>query len=331
MSEPYDVAAIGNAIVDLIHPVSDAFLLQHQIAKAVMTLVDEFRAAQLVAALRDATQMSGGSAANTMAGLASFGAKGHFTGKVKDDGLGRAFADDLQRMGVTFTTAKAGSGPSTACCVIAVTPDGQRSMSTYLGACRELTPSDIDTSAIAKAGILYIEGYLWDAETSKAAIRKAIAAAKRAGAKVAFTLSDPFCVGRFRNEFLHLMQDDVDILFANEEEAKALYEVADFDDALQAARDWRGLAALTRSAKGCVIASETGEVHVIDAEPVQKVVDTTGAGDQFAAGFLFGYSRGKDLRACGRLGAIAAAEIISHYGARPECSLSALASAVGIG
>jgi sugar/nucleoside kinase (ribokinase family) len=329
LSQAYDVAAIGNAIVDLIHPVSDAFLLQHGIAKAVMTLVDEYRAAQLVAALPHATQISGGSAANTMAGLASFGANGHFVGKVKDDGLGRAFTDDMERIGVAFTTAKARQGPSTACCVIAVTPDGQRSMSTYLGACRELTPSDIDTGAIAKAGILYIEGYLWDAEDSKAAIRKAIAAAKRAHRKVAFTLSDPFCVGRFRDEFLHLMQDDVDILFANEEEAKALYEVAQFDDALQAARDWRGLAVLTRSAKGCVIADQTGEVHVIDAEPVAKVVDTTGAGDQFAAGFLHGYSRGRDLRACGRLGAIAAAEIISHYGARPERRLSELAVEAG--
>ena len=264
-----------------------------------------------------------------MAGLASFGAKGHFVGKVKEDGLGRAFANDMHRMGVTFHTAKAKDGPSTACCVIAVTPDGQRSMSTYLGACRELTPSDIDAAAISGAGILYIEGYLWDAEASKAAIRKAIAAAKKAGRKVAFTLSDPFCVGRFRDEFLHLMRDDVDILFANEEEAKALYEVVSFDDALQAARDWRGLAALTRSAKGCVIASESGEVHVLDAEPVEKVVDTTGAGDQFAAGFLHGYSRGRDLRACGRLGAIAAAEVISHYGARPERQLAALAAEAG--
>jgi len=221
-------------------------------------------------------------------------------------------------------------GPATAFCVIAVTPDGQRSMNTYLGACRELRPGDIDARAIAAASVLYIEGYLWDAEGAKAAIRKAIAVAKGAGSKVAFTLSDPFCVGRFRDEFLELMRDDVDILFANEEEAKSLYEMESFDGALQEARAWKGLAVLTRSEKGCVIAAEGGEVHVLDAEKT-RVIDTTGAGDAFAAGFLHGCARGFNLRASGRLGAIAAAEVISHYGARPEKSLKALAAKAGLG
>jgi len=330
LSKRYDVTAVGNAIVDIIHPVSDAYLLQHRIAKGVMTLIDEFRAEQLIGDLTGGRQISGGSAANTMAGIASFGGKGHFIGKVKDDRLGQGFAEDLRRNGIDFETKMAGHGPATASSIILVTPDGQRSMNTYLGACRELIEADISTEPVADSKILYIEGYLWDSEQSKAALRKAIAAAKAAGAKVAFTLSDPFCVGRFRNEFLELMRDDVDILFANEEELKSLYEAESFDDALQAAREWNGLAALTRSEKGCVVVSETGEVHVLDAAKVERVIDTTGAGDQFAAGFLFGYSRGKPLRDCGRLGAIAAAEVISHYGARPETSLHALAAKSGL-
>jgi len=330
LSKRYDVTGIGNAIVDVIHPASDEFLLEHKIAKGVMSLIDEYRAAQLIAGVTNARESSGGSAANTMAGLASLGAKGHFIGKVKDDRLGQSFAEDLKTNGIDFETAMAMGGPATACCVIAVTPDGQRSMSTYLGACRELTPDDISSEAIADAEILYIEGYLWDAEASKDALRMAMANAKQAETKIAFTLSDPFCVGRFREEFLHLMNEDVGILFANEEEIKALYEVASFDDALQAARAWKGIAAITRSEKGCVIAADNGEVHVLDAEKVDKVIDTTGAGDQFAAGFLFGHAQKKNLRDCGRLGAIAAAEIISHYGARPETSLRALAARAGL-
>ena len=329
MSHSYDVVAIGNAIVDVIQPSSDAFLLEHNIAKGVMTLVDEFRAASLLTALAGAKESSGGSAANTMAGLASFGGNGYFVGRVKNDRLGVSFADDLRSIGVRFETPAASQGPATACCVIAVTPDGQRSMSTYLGACRELHPQDIDARAMAAAKILYIEGYLWDAEDAKAAIRKAIAAAKKAGSKVAFTLSDPFCVGRYRSEFLQLLRDDVDIVFANEEEIKALYEVDDFDVALQKVRAWKGIAALTRSAKGCVIAAN-GEVHVLDAEKIARVVDTTGAGDQFAAGFLFGQANGKDFATSGRLGAIAAAEVISHYGARPETSFKVLAAKAGL-
>ena len=330
MVQTYDVIGIGNAIVDVIFAASDEFLLKHGIAKSVMTLIDEFRAARLVAAGENAKESAGGSAANTMAGLASFGAHGGFVGKVKNDRLGLSFAEGLRRIGVDFDTAMAQGGPSTACCVIAVTPDGHRSMSTYLGACRELTPDDVDLMKIAAASVLYIEGYMWDDPRSKAAIRKAIGAAKRAGRRIAFTLSDPFCVGRYRAEFLELMKSDIDILFANEEEAKALFEVDSFELALQAARQWHGLAVLTRSEKGCVVADPSGTVLVQAAEPVAKVLDTTGAGDQFAAGFLYGLSRQRDLQICARLGAIAAAEVISHYGARPEHSLKALAEKAGL-
>jgi len=324
----FDVAAIGNAIVDVIAPTDDAFLLKHNIAKGVMTLIDEYRATTLYEALPKAPETAGGSAANTMAGVASFGGEGLFVGRVKKDRLGESFAASMAQTGIDYTTKMATSGASTACCLIAVTPDGQRSMNTYLGASRELDSSDIDEDKIARAKVLYIEGYLWDAPEAKAAINRAIAATKRAGHKVALTLSDPFCVGRWREEFLDLWKNDLDILFANEEEAKALFEVENFDDALQAARQTEGILALTRSEKGCVIASGN-ELHVLDAAPVAKVIDTTGAGDQFAAGFLYGLTHGKALDHCGRLGAIAAAEVISHYGARPEVNLADLAAKLG--
>lgn len=331
MTYSHDIAAVGNAIVDVIMPVADEFLLKHHIAKGVMTLIDEFRAEQLYADMPGAREISGGSAANTMAGIASLGGKGAFIGKVKEDRLGESFAEGMHRLGLHFATAKARSGPATACCLIAVTPDGQRSMNTYLGACRELSPGDVNERDAGRARILYVEGYLWDAPGPKAAIRKAIAIAKAAGAKIAFTLSDPFCVGRYRDEFLELLKNDVDILFANEEEAMALFEAEDFDTALQAARQWPGIAALTRSEKGSVAAAADGSLHVIDAAPVAKVVDTTGAGDQYAAGFLFGLVRGRSLRDCGRLGAMAAAEVIAHYGARPEAPLKTLAAKAGLG
>ena len=326
----YDVIGIGNAIVDVIFPATDEFLLQHTIAKSVMTLIDEFRAAQLIGAAQDAKESSGGSAANTMAGLASFGGKGCFVGKVNNDRLGYSFASDMLGIGVDFDTAVATKGSPTACCIIAVTPDGHRSMSTYLGASRELTPADINPRQIGSAAILYVEGYMWDDESCKEAIRKAIAASKGAGKKVAFTLSDPFCVGRYRDEFLQLVKEDIDILFANEEEAKALLEVESFVEALEAIREWRGLAVITRSEKGCVVADATGQVHMQPAEPVTKVIDTTGAGDQFAAGFMYGLSRNRPLPVCARLGTIAAAEVISHYGARPEQSFKALAAKAGL-
>lgn len=336
MSQQYDVAGLGNAIVDIIASVDDRFLLTHRIAKGGMALVDEFRAKELLRALADGNQalsslheIAGGSAANTMAGLASLGGNGVYVGKVFDDRLGTVFAKSMSAQGITFTTHPTREGSTTASCVIAVTPDGQRSMSTYLGACRELAPEDVKEEEVAAARILYIEGYLWDEEQAKQASRKAIAAVKGAGGRVALSLSDSFCVGRFRDEFLQLLDRDVNILFANEDEAKALFEVEDFDGVVAGAKKWGGIAALTRSAKGCVIVEET-IVHEIPAAPVKQVVDTTGAGDQFAAGFLYGLTHGKGLADCGRLGALAAAEVISHYGARPEVSLKELATKAGL-
>jgi sugar/nucleoside kinase (ribokinase family) len=336
MSQQYDVAGLGNAIVDIIASVDDRFLLTHRIAKGGMTLIDEFRAKELLKMLADNQQtmssvheVAGGSAANTMAGIASLGGNGVFIGKVFDDRLGAVFGQSMASLGMTFTTAPACEGSSTATCMIAVTPDGQRSMSTYLGACRELQPDDIDEAQVAAARILYIEGYLWDQDEAKEAARKAIAAIKGAGGRVALSLSDSFCVGRFRDEFLHLLDKDVNILFANEDEAKALFEAEDFSGVVEGAKKWGGIAALTRSAKGCVIVEE-GMVHEIPAAPVARVIDTTGAGDQFAAGFLYGVTHGKGLADCGRLGALAAAEVISHYGARPETSLKELATKAGL-
>ena len=336
MTKKYDVAALGNAIVDVIASVDDRFLLTHKIAKGGMTLIDEFRARELMKALADNSQalsglheVAGGSAANTMAGLASLGGAGLFIGKVKSDRLGEVFAKSMSAQGITFTTPAASDGSTTASCMIAVTPDGQRSMNTYLGACRELVPDDVDEERVAEARFLYIEGYLWDEESAKQASRKAIAAMKGAGGRVALSLSDSFCVGRYRDEFLHLLDKEVGILFANEDEAKALFQADEFDGVVEAARKWGGIAALTRSAKGCVVVEE-GQVHTIPAAPVSRVIDTTGAGDQFAAGFLYGLTHGKGLADCGRLGALAAAEVISHYGARPEVSLKDLAAKAGL-
>jgi sugar/nucleoside kinase (ribokinase family) len=336
MTKKYDVAALGNAIVDVIASVDDRFLLTHKIAKGGMTLIDEFRAKELMKALADNSQalsglheVAGGSAANTMAGLASLGGSGLFIGKVKDDRLGSVFARSMSAQGITFTTPAANDCSTTASCMIAVTPDGQRSMNTYLGACRELLPDDVDEERVAEASFLYIEGYLWDEETAKQASRKAIAAMKGAGGRVALSLSDSFCVGRFREEFLHLLDKEVGVLFANEDEAKALFQSDEFDGVVEAAKKWGGIAALTRSAKGCVVVEE-GQVHTVPAAPVARVIDTTGAGDQFAAGFLYGLTHGKGLADCGRLGAIAAAEVISHYGARPEVSLKTLAAGAGL-
>ncbi len=336
MPKKYDVASLGNAIVDVIASVDDRFLLTHRIAKGGMTLIDEFRAKELLKALADNSQalsslheVAGGSAANTMAGLASLGGTGLFVGKVFDDRLGEVFGKSMSAQGISFTTPPTKQGSTTASCMIAVTPDGQRSMSTYLGACRELVPDDVNEEQVADASLLYIEGYLWDEENAKHASRKAIAAVKGAGGRVALSLSDSFCVGRFRDEFLHLLERDVNILFANEDEAKALFQEEEFDGVLAKAKAWGGIAAITRSAKGCVVMEE-GQMHTVPAAPVARVIDTTGAGDQFAAGFLYGLTHGKGLADCARLGAIAAAEVISHYGARPETSLKELAAKAGL-
>lgn len=322
-----DVAGIGNAIVDVLGQASDETLAKAGIAKGTMTLIDAYRAHQLAELLTAPLLQSGGSAANTIAGLAGLGARTAFIGKVKDDALGQAFAADLARLGVVFPVAPAPAGPPTAQSFIFVSPDGQRSMNTYLGASVELGEADVDPGAVASAAVLYVEGYLWDPPTAKAAIRRAIAAAKRAGRKVAFTLSDPFCVSRWRGEFRALVETDIDILFANEHEICALYEVDRFDDAFQAVRAQGLLAVLTRSDKGAVIA-RGNEVHLIDAAPA-RVVDTTGAGDLFAAGFLYGVSRACDLGTAGRMGALAAAEVISQMGPRPQRPLRPLFAAHG--
>jgi sugar/nucleoside kinase (ribokinase family) len=332
MAQKYHVAGLGNAIVDIFAQVDDAFLLQHKIAKGAMTLIDEFRAFELNKALASAgknPEVAGGSVANTMAGLASLGARGVYVGKVHADRLGAVFATSMKNMGVDYTTPLGDKGAATASSMIAVTADGQRSMNTYLGACRELTPDDVFPQEIADAEITYIEGYLWDEPAAKDASRKAMKVAHENGSKIALTLSDSFCVGRFRAEFLELFNTQVDILFANEEEALALFEVQSFDKVVEKVKSWGGVAALTRSAKGCVIV-HGGQTHDVPAAPVAKVVDTTGAGDQFAAGFLYGLTHGKALPDCGRLGAMAAAEVISHFGARPEVSLKDLATKEGL-
>jgi sugar/nucleoside kinase (ribokinase family) len=304
--------------------VEDGFLLDHNIAKGVMTLIDEHRAAQLYDAFPNTREVAGGSAGNTAAGIASFGGRANFAGRVKRDRLGAAFASSMRDTGVAYATEPADAGAATACCLIAVTPDGDRSMNTYLGAAREFSVADVSEDDIADSKVLYIEGYLWDAPLAKEASLKAIGIAKKSGTKVAFSLSDPFLMGRYRGEFLDLLKD-LDILFANEDEAKALFAVDEFDDVLQALKPLTSIAALTRSEKGCVIARGS-EVHVVDAAPVARVIDTTGAGDQFAAGFLYGLTHDMGLAQSGRLGALAAAEVISHYGARPETPLKQLAA-----
>ncbi len=330
MAKSCDVAAMGNAIVDVLAAVNDGFLRNHGIARDVMTLIDEKRAAELYGAFpAERREVAGGSAANTMAGLASFGGRGTFIGKVRDDRLGHAFADSMRALGIHFPTAFATTGAATACCLIAVAPDGQRSMNTFLGACRELTEDDIDEKNIADAEILYIEGYLWDVDAAKRASLKAFTAARAAGGRTAFSLSDPFCVERFRAEFLELLKGDIDILFANADEAKALFETENFDTAIARLKDWGGIAAVTRGKDGCVVV-HGDKVQAIPAAPVAKVIDTTGAGDAFAAGFLFGLTRGKPLSACGRMGALASSEIIAHFGARPEMPLAKLAAKAGL-
>jgi sugar/nucleoside kinase (ribokinase family) len=325
----FDVVGVGHAIVDILANTTDAFLTQHGIAKGGMTLIDGFRAETLGRSMKSAIEASGGSAANTMVGVASFGGSAAFIGKVNDDRLGQVFAADIHKSGVAFDSTPAKGNVATGSSHILITPDGQRSMNTYLGCAPQIHDADMIEAKIAKAKVLYVEGYLWDTPGAKEAIRVAIARAKAASRKVAFTLSDPFCVGRWRDEFKALIANDVDIVFANESEAKALFETERFDDAFQAIRKWGKTAAITRSAHGSVVV-EDWRVHILDAEPVARVEDTTGAGDQYAAGFLFGYARGASLEVCGRLGGIAAAEVISHVGPRPHVSLKSLAVQAGL-
>ncbi|HSD35308.1 MAG TPA: adenosine kinase [Alphaproteobacteria bacterium] len=323
MSQAQDVVGLGNAIVDVIAHAEDAFLAAEGMAKGAMTLIEAERAETLYARMGPGVESSGGSAANTMAGIASLGGCAAFIGKVKDDQLGAIFAHDIRAAGVAFRTRPARGGAPTARCLIFVTPDAQRTMNTYLGASVELGPEDVDEALIAAAQVTYLEGYLWDRPRAKDAFRKAARIAHEAGRKVALTLSDPFCVERHRAEFQELVRGPVDILFANEAEIRALWQVRDFDAALSATRGLVQIAALTRSEKGSVVLSN-GKTESVPAEPVQRVVDTTGAGDLFAAGFLHGLTQGRPPAEAARIGAIAAAEVIAHVGARPERPLKAL-------
>ena len=321
-----DVVGIGNAIVDVIAHAEDAFLAQETLVKGTMTLVDAARAEALYRMMGPAIEASGGSAGNTMAGIASLGGKGAYIGKVRDDFLGQVFRHDITAIGVRFDTQAATSGPGTARCLILVTPDGQRTMNTYLGACVDLGPPDIDPDVIAAAQITYLEGYLFDPPKAQEAFRKAAAIAHAAGRKVALSLSDPFCVGRHRADFRDLVDGHVDILFANEAEICSLYETEDFTEAAAAVRGHVAIAALTRSEAGSVILTGNS-IDRVRAAPVARVVDTTGAGDLYAAGFLFGLTRGLPLPTCGKIGSLCAAEIISHVGARPEVALKGLVEA----
>lgn len=325
----FDVVGLGNAIVDVISRQDDAFLEQWGINKDAMNLIEEDRADALTDASVNALETSGGSGANTIAGIASLGGKAAYIGKVADDRLGKVFKDDMATIGVPFDTSPLVDGPATARSIIFVTPDGKRSMNTFLGASVEFSPADVDKGTVEASGILYLEGYLFDKEVAKAAFVHAAEIAHAAGRKVSLTLSDSFCVDRHRDSFRQLIRTQIDILFANEEELLSLYETRDFDAAVELLRAETGLAAITRSEKGSVVIGD-GDPIAVPAEPVGEVVDTTGAGDQYAAGFLFGIARGLPLATCAKLGHIAAAEVISHYGPRPETSLADLAAKAGI-
>lgn len=326
----FDVVGLGNAIVDVIARADDDLLIREKLNKGSMTLVDESRADQLYGVMGPATIISGGSAANTIVGAASFGARTAFIGKVRDDDAGKAFRHDIRSIGVHFDTASAINGPATARCLVMVTPDGERTMSTYLGACQKLTPDDVDAELVRASGITYLEGYLWDPPAAKQAFVKAADIAHGAGRNVALTLSDSFCVDRYRDEFLALMQNGtLDIVFANQHELKALYQTSDLQTAINAFRAQNILGVVTCSADGSLVVTRE-ETHAVPAFPIEKLVDTTGAGDLFAAGFLAGLSRGSDYVTCARLGSLAAAEVIQHVGARPQVKLSDLAAEAGL-
>jgi sugar/nucleoside kinase (ribokinase family) len=324
----YDVLAIGNAIVDVLSHTDDGFLGREGLAKGTMRLIDAAEAERLYDRIGPAVEVSGGCAGNTAAGIASFGGRAAFIGKVADDALGRIYAHDIRAAGVAFATPPVRNGAPTARSLILVTPDGERTMNTYLGACQALGPEDVDPESVAAARITYLEGYLWDPPEAKRAFRKAAEVARQAGRKVALTLSDSFCVDRWRDEFRGLVAN-VHVLFANEGEAKALYETASLEAAVAALRETCPLTVVTLGAKGSLVVTRQ-ETHRVDAVPVERVVDTTGAGDLFAAGFLYGLAGGRALTDCARLGALAAAEIISHIGARPETSLKSLAEQSGL-
>ena len=330
MVDSVDVLGLGNSLVDIIAETDDAYLQAQDMAKGAMTLIDEERAEALYAARVAPRVVSGGSAANTVVGVASFGVAGAYIGKVKADDLGRAFTADLRATGVGFDTSPARDGPATGRSFIYVTPDGERTMNTFLGASSHLSPPDVDEALVKAARIVYLEGYMWDRPAAKSAFLKAGEIAHAAGRRVALTLSDSFCVDRFRGEFLDLMRRGVvDTLFANTDEILSLYQTPSLDEALDAVRREGVLAAVTRSEKGSIVVDGRA-THEVAAFPIARVVDTTGAGDLYAAGFLAGLARGADLKACARLGALAAAEIIQHVGARPEVALAKLARDSGL-
>ena len=319
----HDVIGVGNAIVDALAHASDAQIAELGLAKGAMTLIDAARAHELYNQMDAAVEVSGGSAANTLVGIASLGGRAAYIGKVRDDHLGEIFQHDIRAAGVEFRTTPAPTGPPTARSLIFVTPDAQRTMQTYLGVSVELGADDIDADLISSAAITYLEGYLFDKAPAKAAFVRAAEIAHRAGRKVALTLSDPFCVDRHRAAFLHLVSGHIDLLFANEVEITSLFETDDFDSAVGQVRGLCEIAVITRSEQGSLIVTADDLIPVAP-EPVDHVIDTTGAGDLYAAGFLFGITRGDGLETCGRIGSIAAAEVISHYGARPETSLADL-------
>jgi sugar/nucleoside kinase (ribokinase family) len=326
----YDVLGIGNAIFDVLVQTDEGFLAAHGMTKGGMALIDEARAASIYRDMGPATKMSGGSAANTIVGLANLGARAAYVGKVRDDEIGRLYVHDIRAAKVAFDTQPAAGGPATGCSYILVTPDGERTMNTYLGAAQELTSADIDPAQVEAASIIYLEGYLWDPKSAKEAFVKAADIAHSAGRKVALTLSDAFCVDRYRDEFLELMRrGTVDLIFANEAELHSLYQTSDFDAALKQLQKDTKLGIVTRSEKGCVVACSDGIVAV-PAFPIEKMVDTTGAGDLFAAGFLFGLVRNAGYVNAGKLGALAASEVIQHIGARPQVSLKQLAQQSGL-
>jgi sugar/nucleoside kinase (ribokinase family) len=318
-----DVVGLGNALVDVLSHGTDELVAELGLVKGSMNLIETDRFDELYARMGPGIEVSGGSAANTIAGLASLGATVQYMGKVRDDQLGAVFAHDLAALGVRYTTPRATEGPSTGCCLILVTPDAQRTMNTYLGASSTFGPADVDEDAVAAATVLYLEGYLFDRPEAQEAFRHAARIAHDAGRVVSVTLSDSFCVERHRDAFLDLVEHHVDLLFANEAEITALYR-CEFDEAVEGVRRHGAVAALTRSEKGSVVVTEDAVVEVA-AHPVEQLVDTTGAGDLYAAGFLYGFSRKLDLATCGALGSRAAAEVISHMGPRPETDLSVLA------
>lgn len=323
----FGVTGIGNALVDVLATATDAFLDEqdraHGMKRGSMNLINERRAIELYSAMGPAREVSGGSAGNTMAAYASLGGKGAYIGKVADDQLGDIFKHDMRAIGVHYDTTPLAVGPETGRSMILITPDGQRTMNTFLGAAVELKPDDIDEEIIAASAVTYLEGYLYDPPLAMQAFQKAATIAHRAGRKVSLSLSDPFCVARHREDFLDLVDNHVDILFGNEEEIMSLYQVTDWNDIPALVQDKCDIVVLTRSEKGSVI-FRNGNTFTIDAEPVARVVDTTGAGDAYAAGFLFGYTQELTMEACGRIASIAAAEVISHIGPRPESSLAAL-------